>query len=254
MFDHLDQSLSVQAVSAYRSSSAGLDKFRVANNAAAAQVDYVGYSAGGVLVREFGRNAYSKTQANFGEGIVHKVITLGSPHFGSDWLQGGVGNLSSFCKTVAVTLIGFHDKNPDIPELTPNSIFLNAINDAPAGIPVYAIAGTLSLAQDLQFNLTTFDGLAVLALACPGITSVDSIFGIGRNDGIVSELSARANSLTGGGISIAGRTHTLFVGAPDLVGEDRTNQFSGTLFSNSTVISQAIQQAIDLPVWMWRKL
>ncbi len=50
----------------------------------AAQADVVGHSLGGLMTRSFSQwDAVNLSTRNFKEGYVHKLITLGTPHFGS---------------------------------------------------------------------------------------------------------------------------------------------------------------------------
>src|SRR6202034_1189105 len=59
-----------------------LRKFR-SQNAAAAQVDVVAHSMGGVITRTLENSTYFTGISNFGNGEIHKVITIGTPHLGS---------------------------------------------------------------------------------------------------------------------------------------------------------------------------
>jgi triacylglycerol esterase/lipase EstA (alpha/beta hydrolase family) len=70
---------------------------------AAAQVDIVGYSMGGLMARGFVQQSDYNKQDNFMKGSIHRLITIGTPHFG--------GHLSKIlykhqdhmhCETIAV--------------------------------------------------------------------------------------------------------------------------------------------------------
>jgi pimeloyl-ACP methyl ester carboxylesterase len=65
--------------------------FRTFRNAAAAQADIVAHSMGGVVSRTLiGRDTYKKAGAgrdSFGQGSIHKLITIGTPHYGTPLAQ-----------------------------------------------------------------------------------------------------------------------------------------------------------------------
>jgi hypothetical protein len=67
-------------------------EFRATHNAAAAQVDAVGHSMGGLVVRQAEQLAGFLGTDSFGYGYVHELITIGTPHLGSplaiDMLNG----------------------------------------------------------------------------------------------------------------------------------------------------------------------
>jgi hypothetical protein len=52
------------------------------NSTAASQVDIVGYSMGGLMARGFIQQPDYIKQDNFMKGSIHRLITLGTPHFG----------------------------------------------------------------------------------------------------------------------------------------------------------------------------
>lgn len=54
------------------------------NSIAAAQVDIVGHSMGGLMARGFVQQADYMKQDNFMKGYIHRLITIGTPHFGGD--------------------------------------------------------------------------------------------------------------------------------------------------------------------------
>ncbi len=68
-----------------------LDTFRTEHRLAAAKVDVVGHSLGGLLPRVFASPAYEvpgergyRAAENWDEGDIRRLVTLCSPHFGSD--------------------------------------------------------------------------------------------------------------------------------------------------------------------------
>lgn len=66
-----------------------LDVFRKRGNRAgvdiaAVQADLVGHSMGGLIARKVSRETfYSSVYSNFGKGLIHKLITIDTPHLGS---------------------------------------------------------------------------------------------------------------------------------------------------------------------------
>jgi pimeloyl-ACP methyl ester carboxylesterase len=49
---------------------------------AASQVDIVGHSMGGLMARGFVQQPDYKLSDNFMKGSIHRLITIGTPHFG----------------------------------------------------------------------------------------------------------------------------------------------------------------------------
>lgn len=47
------------------------------------KIDVVGHSMGGLLTKQFTRNRYYKTEYTYGKRAVRRLITLGTPHWGS---------------------------------------------------------------------------------------------------------------------------------------------------------------------------
>ncbi|MGO9131967.1 MAG: lipase family alpha/beta hydrolase [Bryobacteraceae bacterium] len=60
-----------------------IDDFRKQNSAAAAQADVVVHSMGGVIARTLELLPDYTDNSSFGVGKIHKLITIGTPHFGS---------------------------------------------------------------------------------------------------------------------------------------------------------------------------
>lgn len=54
------------------------------NGIAASQVDVVGHSMGGLMSRGFTQQPDYKNPNNFMQGYIHRLITIGTPHYGGD--------------------------------------------------------------------------------------------------------------------------------------------------------------------------
>lgn len=171
-----------------------LNTYRMQNNVAATQFDAVGYSMGGLIARGAMRWAPSFNFTNFSRGPFHKLITLDTPHIGSEFassLLNGTSTCKSLFEITSGNLIG---KN--ITDLAPLSYFLNSINflgePAPAHIPTHAI---YSSANDQQLAAAERKwGLKLLSYACPFAFpsgGYGNLLGQG-NDLVVSKLSQSA--------------------------------------------------------------
>jgi len=224
-----------------------LSDYRRTKLIAAAQTDYVALSRFGVIVRAMHLHAANVDPAEFGRGPIHKLITLGSPHFGSEaipFIQGS-GNV---CRAVLET------KFMRGPDMIPNSAFLRTLNSRNRSLPVFAVAGVLTSTQSEAFELKYLLASSGSVLDfCPSLPpgGLAGLFG-GANDGAVSLLSARAGRLgSTGAVSLIGRAHTVSVTTPDLFGDD------GTGFENSKdngVLSDIIRSLIDTPIHLWQTL
>jgi len=53
------------------------------NSIAASQADMIGHSMGGLIIRGFVQQPDYKNQSNFMKGYIHRLITIGTPHYGA---------------------------------------------------------------------------------------------------------------------------------------------------------------------------
>jgi pimeloyl-ACP methyl ester carboxylesterase len=60
-----------------------LEQYR-SKSVAASQVDIIGHSMGGLMARGFTQQADFNSTDNFMKGYIHRLITIGTPHFGGD--------------------------------------------------------------------------------------------------------------------------------------------------------------------------
>jgi triacylglycerol lipase len=127
---------------------------QVRNDAAAASVDIVGYSAGGVVTRLWIRD-------NGGAGVVRRVLTLGSPHHGTS--QAALGaEFAGGCSTACEQLV------PDSDLLHR----LNAGDETPAG-PLWATVRSTSDQVVTPVESAALTGAVniVVQEVCPGSTA-----------------------------------------------------------------------------------
>lgn len=66
------------------------------NGTAATQADMVGHSMGGLLIRGFAQQPNYKALTNFMKGSIHRLITIGTPHFGSPLASILLNNRTSY--------------------------------------------------------------------------------------------------------------------------------------------------------------
>jgi pimeloyl-ACP methyl ester carboxylesterase len=195
-------------------------EFRQANGAAAAQADVIGHSLGGLIARWAETLPQYGDQGSFGVGRIHKLITVGTPHFGSPFatalfqpqnqcLGGMMVSADSliFGATVALTsgatvsgavydLQG--DANGTGGGLSPVlQSLMNGLGPTPPAqhVPTAMVAGAMTLT-----NLATVSGMAriIATLACAyqsplagnlSSTGWPSIFNGNDSDAIVAVTS-----------------------------------------------------------------
>lgn len=127
---------------------------RVRNDAGAASVDVVGYSAGGVVARLWVRD-------EGGDGVARRVLTLGSPHHGTT--QAALGaEFAGGCSTACEQLV------PDSDLLRR----LNAGDETPAG-PLWGTVRSTSDQVVTPVESAALSGAVniVVQQVCPGSTA-----------------------------------------------------------------------------------
>lgn len=167
--------------------------FKAAFSVAAVQADVVAHSMGGLVARDMVLDSRFSAAENFSQGFIHKLITIGTPHNGSQLATKLLAS-SSLCKGAFGLL-----RKPVSGGVTDMSIgnsFLNFLNNAsrPISLRAHAIVGTASVAQELASQIG-FDSIVwgvsnglVCSNLLPPIGGYESLFG-GPSDLLVSAPS-----------------------------------------------------------------
>ena len=132
-----------------------LAAFRAANQAAASQFDFIVHSMGGLISDTMPTLPSFKTPNNYGQGIIHKLITVDTPYQGSPF-AAGLEPSSFACKRwmnkFGAVVGGAVD------DLVPGSPFLQNFNPTPTGYAKHAIASYVTTDQ-AQFAEILINGL-----------------------------------------------------------------------------------------------
>ncbi|MDI6451810.1 anthrax toxin-like adenylyl cyclase domain-containing protein [Anaerobaca lacustris] len=169
---------------------AALDYYRNELNLAVTQADVVGHSMGGLLARVYASESYHpqyRRAENFGRGDIRRLVTLNTPHFGSELAElpaalesGRIGDESLAAWTrrrVAAVLFRGLFANPQagaIRDLRPGSDALSRIGTT--AVPSFAVATSVThgqLAADRhdtgQTYLMAYSGLGMFFFYNPGL-------------------------------------------------------------------------------------
>jgi len=187
-----------------------LSDFKKTYDVAAAQFDFIAHSMGGLISDEMPRfSALFRSQQTFGQGYIHKLITIDTPYEGSP-IAAGLDQSSAACKLI-INQTG-NEVDGAIHDLVPGSDFYSQFNPTPTGYYKHAIASSVTEAQSTLASIGVDGavlGISVLGnpatrtllAACysvfvtpatasppPPLFSFDLFFG-GSNDLIVSTAS-----------------------------------------------------------------
>ena len=121
-----------------------LNAFRKKENAAAAQLDFIVHSMGGLISDTMPTLPLFKTSMSYGRGPIHKLITIDTPYLGSQ-LAVGVANSNLDCW--GILKLGGAEVDGAIADLIPTSPFLKTFNPVPAGYAKHAIASYVTEGQ-----------------------------------------------------------------------------------------------------------
>jgi hypothetical protein len=145
--------------------SSCLTDFKTKNQAAAAQLDFIAHSMGGLISNNMPTVPLFKSEQSYGRGYIHKLITVDTPYYGSPFAQG-VSQSSFACKLI-LNLAG-DTVDGAIEDLVPDSNLLNSLKPLPSLYYKHAISGELTEAQSLTASVLV-DG-AVIAAQVNGVT------------------------------------------------------------------------------------
>ncbi len=156
---------------------------------AVTRIDAIGHSMGGLLLRQLTADKnYLAEWANYGQGYLHKLITLNTPHFGSEISNILIrhdntlktrGELAQAITSRDLTAGGVRD-------LLPNSAAIARIHLDSKAVPSHAIVGVGGI--DWEFDMEYFfEKAVVLFFTYCGFTPNE--FFEGENDLVVSALS-----------------------------------------------------------------
>lgn len=179
-----------------------IDQYRRVQGVAATQFDGIGYSMGGLVVRQL-----PLTQAkpgyfgprNFGRGQLHKLVAVDTPNLGSPFATN-LDHSSLLCRE------GFKQAGDpvgrNIEDLEPDSPFLQALNQPTQTLHarVTAVEGNAS-AQQARWTEIAF-GRSFIQQVCDGLLppgGFAQLFDGAPNDLVVSE-----DSQLGAGLAIGG--------------------------------------------------
>jgi pimeloyl-ACP methyl ester carboxylesterase len=213
--DSVDDNTEIVLPQAFRC----LMDFKKSQNAAAAQLDFIVHSMGGLIANNMPKYpALFQGVATYGQGYIHKLITIDTPYYGSPlalYLGEAYPNCKEWLDFEGLFVGGA------VTDLTPNSAFLTGLYPLPSAYPKHAISGQLSADQVVSANIAvsrffTLDPYnpCISVFSIPGVTqpqdfnftayygATDPTYG-GANDMIVSvysqlgPLQNYSNSITG---------------------------------------------------------
>jgi pimeloyl-ACP methyl ester carboxylesterase len=225
-------------------------QFAIQNEVAATQADIVAHSMGGLIARDMVRDPRFYSSGNYGSGTIHKLITIDTPHNGSDFAP-----LLVFSKPLGECPLAFslggHTVAGGVEDLIPNSALLNSLNSGPATIISHAIVGEASSTQESTSEALINDPDSLVPWLCHNLlgNGFESIFS-GSSDLIVSASSQQfgfissAVSLSPGTIHAV--IHNLFEPGPDALD---TSLLNGQLIGSATPInSPKVVDLLNTPI------
>jgi len=126
-----------------------LNSFKTANSAAAAQLDFVVHSMGGLISDTMPNLVAFHSPANYGSGYIHKLITIDTPYQGSP-LAAGLNQIApnAGCRQI-LNGLGAESLGA-VMDLDPAGSFIANFNPAPAGYAKHAIASFVTPSQTTE--------------------------------------------------------------------------------------------------------
>lgn len=121
------------------------------------QVDIVGHSMGGLVTRAFTKvkGRPYRQKANLGQGDIRRLITVGTPHFGSalaSFAQERIA-LGQECIKTVMQNNDFDPNSSGFKDLAEHSEGLQNLNTTSFEVPTHTIVGTTNAQQDFWINL-----------------------------------------------------------------------------------------------------
>jgi pimeloyl-ACP methyl ester carboxylesterase len=170
--------------------------FKLQKNSAAVQVDVVAHSMGGDIVRAAVLSPIYLRDSNYQQGEIHKLITLDTPHLGSEFATRMLGT-SNLCKSLFEGLTGLLVKGGAIIDLAIGSDILKSLKKSTKfPIRAHMVVGIADAQQ------TSAADNAILALVAKGLCSdflplggFEEVFKGQPSDLVVSQTSQQADGL-----------------------------------------------------------
>ncbi|HEX4510936.1 MAG TPA: hypothetical protein VH328_12675 [Burkholderiaceae bacterium] len=184
-----------------------IDRYRRLQGLAATQFDGIGYSMGGLVVRQLplvqSKRGYFNAQ-NYARGQLHKLVAVDTPNLGSPFATN-LDHTNIFCRE------GFRQAGDpvgqNIKDLEPGSPFLRALNQATQALHARATAVEGNATpQQAQWTQDAF-GRSFIQDVCNGLLPAggfSQLFDNAPNDLIVAEDSQLGKGLVIGGGSLVG--------------------------------------------------
>ena len=183
-----------------------LSLFTFEHSVAVVQADIVAHSMGGLIARAMLLDPRFYNSNNYGQGAIHKLITLDTPHNGSDF-----ATRLSESSVVCQSTFDFLGNQVDgaVNDLVPRSSFLTGLNHSTTGdaLRAHAIVGIAS--SDQESRTQTRIVMVMPPLVCSNLMSggFQSIFNGDGSDLIVSESSQQYGFGSSGVSQSAGTIH-----------------------------------------------
>lgn len=196
-----------------------IKNFKISRDVAAVQADLVGHSMGGNVARNLPLVGGFFSDNNFGEGTIHKIITVGTPHLGTPLATQLLKNANSCVRdllagrgNIAFGSLTFQGRTFDggVFELEGGGVVGSALSRAlrslqqpgPRLLPTAMIAGVMSQAQ-LDGLSDLFSGATFIRIRCKGDPLADSLNRLewpsifGQASDAIVPVTSQLNGLSG---------------------------------------------------------
>lgn len=237
--------------------------FRRDKKIASVQADLIAYSLGGLVSRAASQDPRFYRNFPFGRGPVHKMITLDTPHLGSEFASK-LSTSSSKCQNAFTDHGKIVGKN--ISDMAIGSSLLSNLSTKSTAIhlPTHAVVGIASttqmqVAEDAFFKTSFNKSFWLHTLYCPDLLPQGGFSELLSpvNDLVVSDRSQRASGLgINGSVPnsvVLGVIHVVdtsfFPQGPDVLGEDVVNdQVGDAIVGPQNVITNHVIDLLNTPV------